>query len=161
MESLGRRLRASIERAIDTEERQRLLVFLESLKLSIMDQIEAGETDLSYELTEAVYEIRSPLNPLNELWLDFEDWLRHNDLSSSLKAEKGFGESRFGLTVYPGRFGPSRSRPTNDLAETWLEKLKASSESVSSGSTGPEATGPEAVQDPARDKEQSGEQDAA
>lgn len=124
MESLGRRLRASIERAIDTEERQRLLVFMESLKLSIMDEIEAGETDLNYELTQAVYEIRSPLHPLNELWLDFEDWLRHNDLSSSLKAEKGFGESRFSVTVYPGRFGPARSRPSNDLAETWLEKLR-------------------------------------
>ncbi len=125
MESLGRRLRASIERSIDTEERQRLLVFLESLKLSIIDQIEAGETDLSYELTEAVYEIRSPLSALNELWLDFEDWLRHNDLSSSLKVEKGFGQSRFSLTVYPGRLGPARARPSDDLATSWLEKLKA------------------------------------
>lgn len=125
MESLGRRLRAAIERAIDTEERQQLLVFLESLKLAVMDQIEAGETDLVYELDEAVYEIRSPLHPLNELWLEFEDWLRHNDLTSSLKAEKAYGESRFSLAVYPGRFGPARSRPTGDLAETWLEKLLA------------------------------------
>lgn len=125
MESLGRRLRASIERAIDTEERQRLLVFFESLKLSIMDQIEAGETDLAYELDETMYEVRSPLHPLNELWLDFEDWLRHNDLSSSLKAEKSYGTSRISLTVYPGRFGPARSRPTDNLAETWLERLKA------------------------------------
>lgn len=133
MESLGRRLRASIERAIDTEERQRLLVFMESLKLSIMDEIEAGETDLSYELPEAVYEIRSPLHALHELWLDFEDWLRHNDLSSSLKAEKGFGESRFSVAVYPGRFGPSRSRPTNDLAETWLERLRTRTSEGESG----------------------------
>ena len=123
MESLGRRLRASIERAIDEQERRRLLVFLESLKLAIMDQIEAGETDLVYELTEAVYEVRSPLNPLNELWIDFEDWLRHNDLSSSLKAEKGFGESRFSLAVYPSRFGPARKAAKDDLADTWLEKL--------------------------------------
>lgn len=136
MESLGRRLRASIERAIDTEERQRLLVFMESLKLFIMDEIEAGETDLSYELPEAVYEIRSPLHALHELWLDFEDWLRHNDLSSSLKAEKGFGESRFSVAVYPGRFGPSRSRPTNDLAETWLEKLRTRTSEGESGERG-------------------------
>jgi len=144
MESLGRRLRASIERAIDIEERQRLLVFMESLKLAVMDQIEAGETDLVYELDEAVYEIRSPLHPLNELWLDFEDWLRHNDLSSSLKAEKGFGESRFSLAVYPGRFGPARSRSTGDLAETWLERLMAR----------PEAEEPPAGESTAQDGEQ-------
>lgn len=129
MESLGRRLRASIERAIDAEERQQLLVFIESLKLSIMDDIEAGETDLTYELSEAMYDIRSPLHPLNELWLDLEDWLRHNDLTSSLKSEKGFGPSRFSLTVYPGRFGPARPRPNDDLAETWLDRLKARPES--------------------------------
>jgi len=141
MESLGRRLRASIERAIDIDERQRLLVFFESLKLSVMDQIEAGEIDLAYELDEAVYEIRSPLHPLNELWLDFEDWLRHNDLSSSLKAEKGFGESRISLTVYPGRFGPARSRLTGDLAETWLERLMARPEddTAQDDETGPTA----------------------
>jgi len=125
MESLGRRLRASIERAIDPAERQRLLVFFESLKLAIMDQIEAGETDLAYELDETVYEMRSPLHALNELWLDFEDWLRHNDLSSSLKAEKGYGDSRSSLTVYPGRPRPARSRPTDNLAETWIERLEA------------------------------------
>lgn len=146
MESLGRRLRASIERAVDMEERQRLLVYIESLKLAVMDQIEAGETELVYELDEAVYDIRSPVHPLNELWLEFEDWLRHNDLTSSLKAEKGFGESRFSLTVYPGRFGPSRSRPSDNLAETWLEKLMARPETSGEGSA---------------DREQSGEQDAA
>ncbi|MCH8685181.1 hypothetical protein [Pedomonas mirosovicensis] len=125
MESLGRRLRASIERSIDEHERQKLLVFLESLKLAITDQIEAGDTDLVYELTEAVYEVRSPLNPLNELWIDFEDWLRHNDLSSSLRAEKGFSESSYSLAVYPSRFGPSRKKVDGGLAETWLEKLMA------------------------------------
>jgi len=152
MESLGRRLRASIERAIDFEERQRLLVFLESLKLAVIDQIEAGETDLVYELDEAVYEIRSPLHPLNELWLEFEDWLRHNDLTSSLKAEKGFGESRYSLTVYPGRFGPSRSKPSDDLAETWLQKLRARAGAPKEDT---------AQEDTAQDREQSGQQDAA
>lgn len=145
MESLGRRLRAAIERAIDEQERRQALVFLESLKLAIMDQIEAGETDLVYELPEAVYEMRSPLNPLNELWLDFEDWLRHNDLSSSLKADKGFGESHFSLAVYPGRFGPARKAAKDDLAETWLEKLLA--RPAVSDETADQTSTPEAPKD--------------
>lgn len=138
MESLGRRLRASIERSIDDAERRQLLVFLESLKLAIMDEIEAGETVLVYELPETVYDVRSPMHALNELWLDFEDWLRHNDLTSSLRADKDFGSCRYNLAVYPGRFGPVRKPAEDDLAETWLEKLRARPDATG-GAAGPSA----------------------
>lgn len=124
MDSLGRRLRGAMNRAVRDEDRQNLLVFVEALKLAIMDQIEAGDTVLIYDLPVWAYDVRAPMHPLNEIWVSFEDWLRHNDLSSSLRTDKRYAETAYSLTVYPSRFGPTRAKPEADLADTWLERLR-------------------------------------